>query len=106
MVGMILHVVAIYVGTQVAQLEYPDVWRCIVVALVSYVVMFVLGLLLLPLALIPFAGALVSAVVLGVGTACAAKMVLSCDWQPAWTIGATAAVINFLAGFLLSGCTA
>jgi hypothetical protein len=101
---MILHVLAIYIGAQIAQLEYADVWRSVIVALLSYVVMIVVGLLLLPLALVPVINMFFGAIVLGVGTALAAKMVLSCDWQPAWTIGATVAVINFLASWVFSGC--
>lgn len=101
----ILHVLAIYIGAQIAQLEYADVWRSLIVALLSYVVMVVVGLLLLPLALVPIINVFFGAIVLGVGTALAAKMVLSCDWQPAWTIGATVAIINLLASWVFSGCS-
>jgi hypothetical protein len=102
---IILHVLAIYVGAQVAQLEYADVWRCAIVAFLSYLVMVVVGLLLSPLLLVPILNIFFGAIVLGVGTAFAAKMVLSCDWQPAWTIGVTVAIINLLASWVFSGCS-
>src|SRR5688500_4228172 len=92
----VFHGFAVYVGTQVAQLEYPDFWRACIVALLSYVVMFVLTLVLLPLAFVPLVNQLLGVAILGLGTAFAAKMVLACDWQPAWIIGATATVLNAL----------
>ena len=101
---IVLHVCAIYIGAHVAQLEYVDIWRCAVVALLSYVVMIVVGLLLIPLAFIPFVNLFLGAIVLCAGTAFAAKMVLSCDWQPAWIIGIAAALANMLAVWVFSGC--
>lgn len=94
------HVIMIYLGASIAQLEYVDIWRCVVVALISYIVMLVLGLLLSPMLLVPFVATLFGSIVLFAGTAFAAKMVLSCDWNPAWIIGATAAVANFIAGLI------
>jgi hypothetical protein len=78
-----------------------DIWRCIAVALVSWVAMIFVGLLLLPLALIPLVNVFVGSAVLLAGTAIAAKIVLSCDWKPAWIIGATVAVLNALLSWLL-----
>jgi hypothetical protein len=101
----IFHVFAVYVGTQVAQLEYVDIWRAIVVALLSYVVMFLVGLVLLPLIAVPLLGELFGVIILTLGTAFASKMVLSCDWKPAWIIGGTAGVLDALATFVLSGCS-
>lgn len=102
---MILHVFAVYIGTQVAQLEYVDIWRSLVVALLSYLLMFILGLLLLPLIAVPVVSKLFGVIVLAVGTALATKMVLACDWKPAWITGSTAGVIYALAAFTFSGCT-
>lgn len=103
-IAFIFHVIAIYFGAQVAQLEYVDVWRCIMVALISYIAMVLVGLVLLPLILVPIVNLFLGPIILGVGTALAAKMVLSCDWQPAWTIGGAVAVLNLLVGWLFSGC--
>ena len=97
---MIGHVFVIYLGAHFAELEYVDIWRCLVVALISYIVMFVLMLLLSPLLLIPFVSSLFGAIVLLLGTAFASKMVLSCDWQPAWIIGGTAAAANFIVSLI------
>ena len=102
---VIFHVLAVYVGAQIAQLEYVDVWRSAVVALISYIVMFIVGLLLIPLIGVPLLGQLFGLVVLVLGTAFASKMVLSCDWQPAWIIGGTAGVLHALIAFVFSGCT-
>jgi hypothetical protein len=99
-----LHTASIFIGASMAELEYVDIWRALIAALVSYVVMFVIGLLLLPLAFVPLVNQALGALVLFLGSACAAKMVFSCDWKPAWTIGAVAALVNFLAGFVLRGC--
>ena len=101
----IIHVVAIYTGAHIAQLEYIDIWRSVTVALLSYVVMIVVGVLLAPLLLVPIINIFFGALVLGLGTAFAAQMVLSCDWQPAWIIGATVAVVNMLLSWVLSGCS-
>jgi hypothetical protein len=101
---VLIHFGAVYIGAHLAQLEYVDTWRIIVVTLASYVVMIVVALLLFPLALVPVINLFVGPAVLCLGTAFAAKMILSCDWQPAWIIGGSAAVINLLAGWMLSGC--
>ncbi|MEZ5337432.1 MAG: hypothetical protein R3F46_04135 [bacterium] len=102
MLFFIGHVVMIYIGASFAELEYVDIWRCLVVAIVSFFVMLVLGILLSPLLLVPVLSAVFGSAVLFLGTACAAKMVLSCDWKPAWIIGATAAVANLI-GTLIFG---
>ena len=102
--GFIFHTIAIYIGAQTAQLEYVDVWRCAVVSIVSFVAMIVVGLLLAPLILVPVVNLFLGPIILGIGTAFASKMVLSCDWQPAWTIGITVAVLNLLVGWFFSGC--
>lgn len=100
----IVHTVAIYFGAQVAQLEYADIWRCAIVAFLSFFAMLILALVLSPLLLIPIVNLFFGAIVLGLGTAFAAKMVLACDWQPAWTIGIVVAVINLLISWMFSGC--
>ena len=102
---VLFHALAVYVGTQFAQLEYVDIWRAATVALLSYIVMFLVGLLLLPLIAVPLLSQLFGLLVLVVGTAFAAKMVLSCDWQPAWIVGGTAGAFHALVAFVLSGCT-
>ena len=102
--GFLLHVLAIYVGSQVAQLEYNDIWRSAIVAILSYIVMVLVAIPLALLVLIPFVNLLVGPLILGIGTSLAAKMVLACDWKPAWTIGITVTVINLLFGFLFRGC--
>jgi hypothetical protein len=99
-----LHTVAFYMGASMAELEYVDIWRALVAALISYIVMFVISLLLLPLAFVPLVNQLIGAAVLFLGSAVAAKMVFSCDWKPAWIIGAVAAGVNFLAAFVFRGC--
>ena len=103
--GFVFHVLAIYFGTQIAQIEYADIWRCVTIGLISYIAMFLVGLLLLPLILVPVLNMFFGAIVLGLGTAFATKIVLSTDWQPAWTVGITVAVINLLVGWALSGCS-
>ena len=100
MLFLIGHVFVIYIGAQFAELEDVDIWRCVTVAFISYLVMFVLMLLLSPLLLVPFVSSLFGAIVLFAGTAFAAKMVLSCDWQPAWIIGGTAAAANFIGNLI------
>ncbi|MCB1187066.1 hypothetical protein KDL29_07870 [bacterium] len=102
MLFFIGHVVMIYIGASIAELEYVDIWRCLVVAIVSFVVMLILGILLSPMLFVPFLSAAFGAAVLFLGTAFAAKMVLSCDWKPAWIIGGTAAVANLI-GTLIFG---
>ena len=104
MLGILIHVGAVYMGAQIAQLEYADFWRCVVVALVSYVVMFFVGIALFPLILVPLINVFFGAIVLGLGTSIAAKIALGCDWKPAWTVGITAAAANLLFGWILSGC--
>ena len=103
-VAFLLHGALIYLGAHFAQLEYVDFWRATVVALISYVVMILVGLLLLPLVLVPGLNVLFGGIVLLVGTACAAKIVLSCDWKAAWTIGVVTAVANTLINYMFSGC--
>lgn len=105
LVLVVFHVFAVYVGTHFAQNEHTDVWRSVTVALLSYIVMFVVGLLLLPLIAIPLVSQVFGLIVLTAGTAFAAKMVLSCDWKPAWVVGGTAGFLHALAAFVLSGCT-
>lgn len=105
LIGFVLHTVAIYVGASMAGLETIDIWRAAVAALVSYVVMILVGLLLAPLVLVPLVNQLLGTAILFLGTAFAAKMVFSCDWKPAWTIGGVAAAAAFLAGFVLRGCS-
>lgn len=105
MLLIIFHVGAVYVGALAAQLEYIDIWRAIVVAVISYIVMFLLSLVLLPLIAVPLLGQLMGVVVLTLGSAFAGKMVLACDWKPAWVLGITAGVLDAIASFALSGCT-
>lgn len=100
-----LHACAIYMGASMAGLETVDFWRAATAAIVSYILMVLVGLLLIPLALVPIINQFVGAAVLLIGTACAAKIVFSCDWKPAWTIGGVAAGLNFLAAFVLRGCS-
>lgn len=100
----LIHIGAVYIGVHAAQIEYADIWRSIVVALVSYIVMFFVALLLIPLAFVPFVNLFLGAIILGVGTSLAAKMVLSCDWKPAWIVGITATVVNMIFSWMLSGC--
>jgi hypothetical protein len=99
-----LHVVAIYAGSSIAQLEYVDIWRSIVIAFISYIVMFIIGLAIFPLLAVPVLSALAGAGVLLLGTALASKVVLSLAWKEAWIIAATAGVVNFLASWMFSGC--
>ena len=102
---MALHVMAIYAGCSIAQLEYVDIWRSVFIAFISYVVMLLIAIpLALVLVLVPVLHALIGAVILLLGTAVAAKIVLSVDWKEAWIIAGTAAVVNFLAGWVFSGC--
>lgn len=105
LIGIILHVIAVYIGAHIAEFESVDIWRSLVIAIVSYIAMFIVALLLFPLILVPVVNIFLGSIVLGAGTAIAAKIVLSCDWKPAWTVGITAAVINLLAVWLLSGCS-
>jgi len=104
LIGFIFHVLAIYFGAQMAQLEYVDVWRCVVVALISYIAMVVIALPMALLIVVPIVNLFLGPLILGVGTAIAAKIVLSCDWKPAWTVGITVAVLNLLIGWVFSGC--
>lgn len=96
------HVAAIYIGAHIAQLENTDIWRAVGIAFLSYLVMVFVGLVLFPLALVPILGLFVDAIILGLGTAIAAKILLSCDWSPAWTIATTAVVAKVLIGLLFS----
>jgi hypothetical protein len=108
----LLHIGAIYAGCSIAQLEYVDIWRSVLIAFISYVVMIVISLVLIPLLVIAamptmfshFLTAIIGAGILLLGTAAAAKMVLSLDWKESWIIAATAGVVNFLAGWMFSGC--
>lgn len=100
LLGIILHLFAIYIGAQIAPLEYVDIWRCVTVGLVSYVAMLLTGLVLVPLLFVPVISLLVGTAVLLAGTAIAAKVVLSCDWQPAWTIAITVSIAHALFGLL------
>ncbi len=99
-----MHLGAIYIGAHIAGFEHIDIWRSAVIAFLSYIVMAVVGLLLSPLMLVPFLNMFVGAIVLGLGTAVAAKIVLSSDWKPAWTIGITVVVVNFFMSWVFSGC--
>jgi hypothetical protein len=100
-----LHVVAIYAGCSIAQLEYVDIGRSAVIAAISYVVMLLVAIPLgMVLALVPILRVFIGAAILLLGTTVAAKMVLSVEWKEAWIIGGTAAVANALASWFFSGC--
>jgi len=87
-----------------AQLEYIDIWRTLVVAFFSYIAMAVVAIVLSPLIFVPVVNIFLGAIILGLGMAFAAKIVLSCDWQPAWTVGISAVVMNLLVSWIFSGC--
>lgn len=101
----ILHFFAVHIGVQVAQIEYAEIARSVIIALLSFLVMFLVAIPLAVLIIVPVVNIFLGSIILGTGTAIAAKIVLSCDWKPAWTVGITAAVVNLLAGWLLSGCS-
>jgi hypothetical protein len=102
--AIFLHVGAVYIGAHLAQLEYIDIWRCILVAICSYVAMIPCAIALALLIFVPVLNVFLGAIILGLGTAIATKVVLSCDWQPAWTVGGTALAFNLLAGWIAKGC--
>jgi hypothetical protein len=93
-VGFLVHSGAIYAGAKLSKQDQVHFVNCLVVALVSYATMFLVGLLLAPLTLLPLLGVLVKAAVIWLGTALAAKFVLNLEWKPALSLGAAVAVIQ------------
>ena len=96
-----LHSLAVLAGAKVAKLERVDIWKAAVVALLSYIVMMLAGLLLFPLFLIPFVKALAGAAVLFIGTAVTARMVWELEWNKAANIGVVVMVLGTVASWCL-----
>ena len=79
----------IWLGSSIAGLETVDFWRCVTVMLIALPAMLIVQVLLLPFYLVPFLPMVLGSAVLFLGILIAAKIVLSCDWQPAAAIGLT-----------------
>jgi hypothetical protein len=104
-IGFILHSIAIYIGSSIAQLEHVDIWRSALIALLSYVVMLIIAIpVFLLLSVVPVVRVLAGGVIILLATWVAAKVVLSLDWKQAFPIALTAAVVSLLAGWVFSGC--
>src|SRR5690606_13595457 len=111
-IGFLINLGAIYFGALAAQLEYVDIWRCALVSFLSYFVMWLLAWLIFPLLAAGSAAGgaelihsklfvvVYRTVVVGVAAALTSKVVLSCDWKPAWTIGGVAGAANAIAALL------
>ena len=101
-VGFIVHALIIWaVATYVAKLESAGLLQSLLVALFSYVAMFLLSLVTVLFLLIPIVNVIVLALILFAGTAIAAKLVFGCDWEPAWTIGLFVAIAHAVLSFIL-----
>lgn len=100
--GFILHALAIFVGAKIARLERVDFWRAAIVALLSYVAIFLASLLLWPFSWVPLVGIFASSLALGIGTTVTARLVLDCQWRPAAIIGLSVMVAGALTGWIFT----
>lgn len=76
-IGFILHSVAIYIGSSIAGLEYVDIWRSALIALISYVVMVIIAIpIALLLSALPVVRILTGGVIILLATWVSAKIVL------------------------------
>ncbi len=103
-VGFILHALVILFGAKVARIERAGFWGSLGVALLSYVIMAVVGWLLTPLTWIPLIKLLVPAFVLFIGTALAIKLIFDTEWNKAWTVGIVVFLVNLVSSWLFHGC--
>ncbi|HES58284.1 MAG TPA: hypothetical protein ENO21_02525 [Firmicutes bacterium] len=101
-IGFILHALAVFAGAKIARLERVDFWRAAIVALLSYIAIFLASLLLWPLHWVPLVGVLASSLALGVGTAVTARLVLDCQWRPAAIIGVAVMITGALTGMIFT----
>jgi hypothetical protein len=101
-IGFALHALAVFAGARIAKLPKVDFWRAAIVALLSYIAIFIAGILLWPLSWIPLVGVLASSLALGVGTAVTARLVLDCQWLPAAIIGVAVMVTGALTGWIFT----
>jgi hypothetical protein len=104
-VGFVLHALVILFGAKIARIERAAFWNCLGVALLSFIIMAVVGWLLTPLTWIPLIKILVPAFVLFFGTALAIKLVLDTEWSKAWTVGVVVFLVNLASSLLFGGCS-
>lgn len=91
-----VHSASVWGGAKAAGIKRAGLSKALMAALLSYAAMLVLSPLFFPLRWIPFLGGLVGALVLALGTAVAAKVVLNCEWKQAQKIGLIAALVNLI----------
>ena len=103
LMGFLLHVLVIYAGAQLTQLPGLDLWRCMGVGCLSYLVLLVFGgfaasLLTLgnPLWIGQLGQVMLNALLLGAATALAARLILSSGWRQALSIGLIVTAANAL----------
>ncbi len=94
-----IHSLTVYGGAKAVGLRRTGVIKAMVAAFLSYLAVLILAPILIPLKLIPLVGSLFGAIVLAVGTAVAAKVVLNCEWKQAQVIGLISAAVNLLFAF-------
>lgn len=103
-VGFILHALVVLFGAKVARIAGAGFWNSLGVALLSYIIMAVVGWLLTPLTWVPLVKLLVPAFVLFFGTALAIKLIFDTEWSKAWTVGIVVFLVNLVFGWLFTGC--
>lgn len=100
LIGFIVVALLIMLGARFAKIEGAGFWRCVGVALLASVLVWVAGWIVWPLKLIPLIGGLVTVVVAFFGTAVAAKLVFDSKWEPAWTIAFVVAIASAILHWL------
>jgi hypothetical protein len=101
LIGLVVHVLLIMLGAAVAKIEKAGFWRSLGVALLSFLLIWVISFLVWPLKLVPIVGGLVVALVAFIGTSLAARLVFDCRWEAAWTLAFVVAVAQFVLKLLL-----
>ena len=99
LVKFVLHVLAIWVGTKVVEVRDAGFVQLAVVALLSYVISAVAGVLLSPLWLILFGafGFFISML----SVAVALKLLVDTTWGKAWGVGFVAGIVWMVISLLI-----
>lgn len=90
-VGFLLHLLAIWIGIKVMTQKQAGFLQLVIIAVLSYVVSWGVGILLFPLGLL--FGRLAGFAVAVIGVGVATRFVLDTKWGEAMTVGVIAAIV-------------
>lgn len=96
-----IHSASVFGGAKATGVRRIGILKSMAAALLSYLAMILVAPLLIPLKMIPFVGNIFGALVLALGTAVAAKVVLNCKWKQAQVIGLIAMIVNLVFVFTI-----